>query len=315
MAAAVASRLMLGGIGTDTGASVRLPAALCGVVGFRPTLGRYPGDRIIPVSPTRDTAGIIAQCVADVVILDQVISRRPARIPPVPLKGLRIGLPTTYFYGDLDADVALAAETTIRLLANRGVTFVEANIPHLEDLNNGASLPIALYEFPHALKQYLDEFVGTVSFSDVIKEIRSPDVADIVNAQIEGHQISNAEYELARHSFRPRLQAAYRNYFRLYRLDAILFPTAPLAAKAIGQDSSVIHNGSMVNTFKIYVRNVDPSSNAGLPGLSLPVGLTPDRLPVGMEIDGLAGSDHRLLAIGAALEKAINFRSFSDVPN
>ncbi|WP_272950825.1 amidase family protein, partial [Agrobacterium vitis] len=156
---------------------------------------------------------------------------------------------------------------------------------------------------------------GAYSFSDVIKEIRSPDVANIVNAQIDGHQISNAEYELARQSFRPRLQAAYRNYFRLYRLDAILFPTAPLAAKAIGQDSSVIHNGSMVNTFKIYVRNVDPSSNAGLPGLSLPVGLTPDRLPVGMEIDGLAGSDHRLLAIGAALEKAINFRSFPDVLN
>ncbi|MUZ66008.1 indoleacetamide hydrolase [Agrobacterium vitis] len=315
VAAAVASRLMLGGIGTDTGASVRLPAALCGVVGFRPTLGRYPRDRIIPVSPTRDTAGIIAQCVADVVILDQVISGRPARILPIPLKGLRIGLPTTYFYDDLDADVAFAAETTIRLLANRGVTFVEADIPHLEDLNSGASLPIALYEFPHALKQYLDDFVGTVSFSDVIKEIRSPDVANIVNAQIDGHQISNAEYELARQSFRPRLQAAYRNYFRLYRLDAILFPTAPLAAKAIGQDSSVIHNGSMVNTFKIYVRNVDPSSNAGLPGLSLPVGLTPDRLPVGTEIDGLAGSDHRLLAIGAALEKAINFRSFPDVLN
>nr|WP_172691118.1 MULTISPECIES: indoleacetamide hydrolase [Rhizobium/Agrobacterium group]ASK43790.1 indole acetimide hydrolase [Agrobacterium radiobacter]ASK43920.1 indole acetimide hydrolase [Rhizobium rhizogenes] len=315
VAAAVASRLMLGGIGTDTGASVRLPAALCGVVGFRPTLARYPRDRIIPVSPTRDTAGIIAQCVADVIILDQVISGRSAKISPMPLKGLRIGLPTTYFYDDLDADVAFAAETTIRLLANRGVTFVEADIPHLEELNSGASLPIALYEFPHALKKYLDDFVGTVSFSDVIKGIRSPDVANIVSAQIDGHQISNDEYELARQSIRPRLQATYRNYFRLYQLDAILFPTAPLAAKAIGQESSVIHNGSMMNTFKIYVRNVDPSSNAGLPGLSLPACLTPDRLPVGMEIDGLAGSDHRLLAIGAALEKAINFPSFPDAFN
>nr|AAD30488.1 indole-3-acetamide hydrolase [Agrobacterium fabrum str. C58] len=314
VAAAVASRLMLGGIGTDTGASVRLPAALCGVVGFRPTLARYPRDRIIPVSPTRDTAGIIAQCVADVIILDQVISGRSAKILPMPLKGLRIGLPTTYFYDDLDADVAFAAETTIRLLANRGVTFVEADIPHLEELNSGASLPIALYEFPHALKKYLDDFVGTFLFL-TFQRIRSPDVANIVSAQIDGHQISNDEYELARQSFRPRLQATYRNYFRLYQLDAILFPTAPLAAKAIGQESSVIHNGSMMNTFKIYVRNVDPSSNAGLPGLSLPACLTPDRLPVGMEIDGLAGSDHRLLAIGAALEKAINFPSFPDAFN
>ena len=89
VAAAVACRLMLGGIGTNTGASVRVPAALCGVVGFRPMLGRYPGDRIVLVSPTRDTAGIIAQCVA--IILNQVISGRPARTLPMPLKGLRIG--------------------------------------------------------------------------------------------------------------------------------------------------------------------------------------------------------------------------------
>ncbi|MBB3947408.1 Asp-tRNA(Asn)/Glu-tRNA(Gln) amidotransferase A subunit family amidase [Rhizobium skierniewicense] len=236
-------------------------------------------------------------------------------MPPIPLRGLRIGLPITYFYDDLDADVGLAAETTIRQLANKGVTFVEANIPHLEELNSGASLPIALYEFPHALRQYLDDFVKTISFSDVIKGIRSPDVANIVNAQIDGHQVSRAEYELARHSFRPRLQATYRNYFRLNRLDAILFPTAPLVARPIGHDSSVIHNGSMMDTFKIYVRNVDPSSNAGLPGLSIPVCLTPDRLPVGMEIDGLAGSDQRLLAIGGALEEAIGFRYRPGLPN
>ncbi|MCZ7448133.1 indoleacetamide hydrolase [Rhizobium rhizogenes] len=314
VAAAVASRLMLAGIGTDTGASVRLPAALCGVVGFRPTLQRYPGDRIIPVSPTRDTAGVIAQSVSDVILLDRIISKRTPSIPPVCLKGIRFGLPTSYYYDDLDAHVALAAETTIRLLAKKGVTFVEADIPRLEDLNNRVSLPIALYEFPFALQQYLRKFVENVSLNDVVSAIRSPDVANIIGAQIEGQKISPAEYRLALQLFRPQLQAAYRNYFKRYRLDAIFFPTAPLTAKPIGQDSSVMHNGSIANTFKIYVRNVDPSSNAGLPGLSLPVFITSDSLPVGMEIDGRAGSDNRLLAIGAALEEVIDFHGQPEFP-
>nr|AAB99741.1 indole-3-acetamide hydrolase [Agrobacterium vitis] len=314
VAAAVASRLMLGGIGTDTGASVRLPASLCGVVGFRPTIGRYPGDRIVPVSPTRDTAGIIAQSVPDVILLDQIICGKLTTHQPVPLEGLRIGLPTTYFYDDLDADVAFAAENLITLLASKGVTFVKAEIPDLQRLNIGVSFPIALYEFPFALQKYIDDFVKDVSFSDVIKGIRSPDVANIANAQIDGHQISKASYELARQSFRPKLQAAYHDYFKLHQLDAILFPTAPLTAKPIGQDLSVMHNGVMADTFKIFVRNVDPGSNAGLPGLSLPVSLTSKGLPIGMEIDGLAGMDDRLLAIGAALEEAIAFHNLPDFP-
>nr|WML69211.1 indoleacetamide hydrolase [Nicotiana noctiflora] len=314
VAAAVAGRLMLAGIGTDIGASVSLPAALCGVVGFRPMLQRYPGDRIIPVSPSRDTAGIIAQTVSDVILLDRIISKRTPPILPVCLKGLRFGLPTSYYYDNLDAQVALAAETTIRLLAKKGITFIEADIPRLEDLNNRVSLPIALYEFPFALQQYLRKFVENVSLNDVVRAIRSPDVANIISAQIGEHQITRAEYLQARHSFRPQLQAAYRNYFERYRLDAIFFPTAPLTAKPIGQDCSVMHNGSLANTFKIYVRNVDPSSNGGLPGLSLPVFITSDNLPVGIEIDGRAGSDNRLLAIGAALEEAIDFHGQPEFP-
>ncbi|NTI26898.1 indoleacetamide hydrolase (plasmid) [Rhizobium rhizogenes] len=308
VAVAVASRLMLAGIGTDTGASVRLPAALCGVVGFRPTLGRYPTDRIVPVSFTRDTAGIIAQCVPDVILLDQIISRRPAKISPISLKGLRIGLPLSYFYKDLDADVAFAAELTIRQLADNGVTFIEADIPHLEELNNGASLPIALYEFPIALERYVVEFAENVSFSDVVEGIRSPDVASVLRSQIEGNQISKIMYRKALHFFRPKLQAVYHNHFNLHRLDAILFPTAPLTAKPIGQDLNVMHNGSKADTFKIYVRNVDPSSNAGLPGLTLPVTLTSAGLPVGMEIDGPACADNRLLAIGETIEKVMGFQ-------
>nr|GMD64785.1 indole acetimide hydrolase [Ipomoea batatas] len=314
VAAAAASRLMLAGIGTDTGASVRLPAALCGVVGFRPTLRRYPIDGIIPVSPTRDTVGIIAQNVPDVVLLDRVISKTAKLIPRIALKGLRLGLPTSYFYDNLESDVALATEATIRLLAKKGVVFVDADIPDLGHLNNRVSLPIALYEFPLAFQKYLNDFGQGLSFNDVVKAIRSPDVAEIIHDQIEGAQISRAEYLQACQTFRPQLQAAYQNYFVLHQIDAIFFPTAPLTAKPIGEDRSVMHNGLMENTFRIYVRNVDPSSNAGLPGLSLPVSVTSDGLPVGIEIDGFAGSDERLLAIGAALEEALEFRGRPSFP-
>ncbi|WP_328703253.1 indoleacetamide hydrolase [Agrobacterium larrymoorei] len=309
VAAAVASRIMMAGIGTDTGASVRLPAALCGVVGFRPTLGRYTKDKIVPVSFTRDTAGIIAQCVTDVILIDRIISRRPAKIAPVSLQGLRIGLPLAHFYSNLDSDVGSAAESTIRLLAKKGVTVVAADIPHLEQLNKGASLPIALYEFPIALQRYVDEFVEGVSFTDVIEGIRSPDVANILRAQIESKQISEAVYRKALHCFRPKLQSVYQRHFDLHCLDAILFPTAPLSAKPIGQDVTVIHNDCEVDTFMAYVQNVDPSSNAGLPGLTVPVELTPTRLPIGMEIDGPAGTDNRLLAIGQAIEEVIDFQN------
>nr|Q09102.1 RecName: Full=Indoleacetamide hydrolase; Short=IAH; AltName: Full=Indole-3-acetamide hydrolase [Rhizobium rhizogenes]AAA22079.1 hydrolase [Rhizobium rhizogenes] len=308
VAAAVAGRLMLGGVGTDTGASVRLPAALCGVVGFRPTVGRYPTDGIVPVSPTRDTPGVIAQNVPDVILLDGIICGRPPVNQTVRLKGLRIGLPTAYFYNDLEPDVALAAETIIRVLARKDVTFVEADIPDLAHHNEGVSFPTAIYEFPLSLEHYIQNFVEGVSFSEVVRAIRSPDVASILNAQLSDNLISKSEYCLARRFFRPRLQAAYHSYFKAHQLDAILFPTAPLTAKPIGHDLSVIHNGSMTDTFKIFVRNVDPSSNAGLPGLSLPVSLSSNGLPIGMEIDGSASSDERLLAIGLAIEEAIDFR-------
>ncbi len=204
VAAAVAGRLMLGGVGTDTGASVRLPAALCGVVGFRPTVGRYPTDGIVPVSPTRDTPGVIAQNVPDVILLDGIICGRPPVNQTVRLKGLRIGLPTAYFYNDLEPDVALAAETIIRVLARKDVTFVEADIPDLAHHNEGVSFPTAIYEFPLSLEHYIQNFVEGVSFSEVVRAIRSPDVASILNAQLSDNLISKSEYCLARRFFRPR---------------------------------------------------------------------------------------------------------------
>jgi indoleacetamide hydrolase len=105
---------------------------------------------------------------------------------------------------------------------------------------------------------------------------------------------------------RPALQAIYAAYFRDNKLDAILFPTtiapAPAIDEASGSGEMSVNGGEPVPTFATIIRNTDPGSNAGLPGLSLYAGMTPDGLPVGLEIDGVVGSDARLLGLGLSIE-------------
>ena len=130
----------------------------------------------------------------------------------------------------------------------------------------------------------------------------SPDVKGILTSLLGEGAIPESVYREAIQKHRPALQAAYAEYFKKNRVEAMIFPTTPLPAARIGEDETTKLNGQDVPTFFTFIRNTDPASNAGTPGLSLPVGLTKDGLPVGMELDGPAGSDHALLAIGAALE-------------
>ena len=122
-AAAVGGRLVPTAIGTDTGASVRLPAALCGVTGFRPSMDRYSQRGILPISHTRDTPGPIARSVADIQLLDQLLSGKAQTSAAVDLRGLRIGLPRTYFFTGLDS--AGNELEKFHYLFNPGVKFEE----------------------------------------------------------------------------------------------------------------------------------------------------------------------------------------------
>ncbi|MGH6717631.1 MAG: amidase family protein, partial [Bradyrhizobium sp.] len=146
VAAAVAAGMMPGGIGTDTGASVRLPAALCGIVGFRPTVGRYSGTGIVPISRTRDTAGPMARSVEDIILLDHVIGGDGCSSESITLKGLRLGVPRAYFYDQLEPAVADCAEASLSALRKAGVELVEADIPEVGKLDEAVSFPVALYE-------------------------------------------------------------------------------------------------------------------------------------------------------------------------
>jgi mandelamide amidase len=301
--AAVAARLVPGAIGTDTGGSVRVPAALCGVVGLRPTVGRVPGGGIAPISATRDTGGPMARSVRDCALVDAVLCAESAPLPAVKLRGLRLGVPRSPFWDDLDAGVQECADAALAALRGAGVELVEMGLPGVAEAAAEASFPIALYEFVRDMRQYLSSRQRGITLEQLIAGVGSPDVAGAVGTLLSGGAIPEGVYQQALLS-RLRLQALYRDAFEQHRVEALLFPTTPRTASHIGEDETVLLNGRALPTFLTFIRNTDPGSNAAIPGISLPAGLAAG-LPVGLALDGPAASDRRLLAIAAAVEAVL----------
>jgi len=303
-AVVVAARMVPAALGTDTGASVRLPAALCGVVGFRPSLGRYSNAGVIPVSHTRDTVGPITRSVKDAALMDSVLAGCAIGLQPLPLRGLRIGIARMQFFNNADPQVLSVAEIVLQSLSQHGVAFIEADIPDFERLNAAIGNQIVLYEFMRGMPTYLTESGYALSLNDLILQIESPDVHAILKSQVGVEAVTSTAYLNAMQN-RKRLQSAYVDYFLKHRLDAIIFPTSVLPARPIGEDETIELNGRQAPTFKTFIRNTSPGSNAALPGISIPVGLTRSGLPVGMELDAPFGCDRRLLSIAASIEAAL----------
>jgi len=301
--AAVAARLVPAAIGTDTGGSVRVPAALCGVSGLRPTAGRVGGQGLAPISTTRDTAGPLARSVADLALLDSVLAQDATPLADVPLRGLKLGLPQEMFWSDLEPGVERSAREALDTLRRAGVEFVPVALPGIEALDAEVSFVVALFEFVRDMTRYLAEEARGVSFEEVVRGIGSPDVAAIAAPLLGDGAVPEAAYAQALQA-RRRLQALYRDAFAASGVPALVFPTTPATAARIGDDETVMHNGRACPTFATFIRNTDPGSNAGIPGLSLPIGLA-GGLPAGLALDGPAGSDRHLLAIGRAVEAAL----------
>lgn len=302
--AAIGARIVAGGLGTDTGGSVRVPAALNGCASLRPTVGRYPQQGIAPISHTRDTAGPMAATMADVALLDRVIAGGNA-VAPADLKQVRIGI-VTAMLTNLDADTDAAFRAAVAQMKAQGVTVVAVEMPGLAELNGQVSFPVALYEAYDDLVAYLQHTGTGLSIEAIAEKISSADVKGTYDGLVIPRKLPAPDntlldagpiYDAAIKTARPALQALYRDTFANNKLDAVAFPTTPRVAIPSNPESSTLDN------FGLFIQNTDPGSNAGIPGIQIPIALgATSKLPIGMELDGPAGSDERLLAIGVALD-------------
>lgn len=311
-AVAIAVGIVSCGLGTDTGGSSRVPAALSGIAGFRPSVGnggvqrRYnDANAVFPISHTRDTIGPMGKTVADVAFLDAAITGSPMA-SAANLKGARLGVPAKFWAGLADdvRPVVLAAKARLEAA---GAVMVDVD-PDVFDLNNQVSFMVALHEPLEDIPAYLQASgITSVNLKSIVDQVVSPDVKGAMGA-VMGDVFGKA-YPDAMNIHRPALQKKFADYFKDNKLDAMLFPTTPLAAALVdevnGSSKVSINGGEPADTFGTFIRNADPSSNAGLPGLSIPAGLTVGGLPVGIEIDGPLGSDEKLLALGMAIEKVL----------
>jgi Asp-tRNA(Asn)/Glu-tRNA(Gln) amidotransferase A subunit family amidase len=305
--AALGARIVTAALGTDTGGSVRIPCAYNGCAALRPSVGRYAQQGILPISHTRDTAGPMALAMADVELLDRVISGAP-RVAAAGLSGVRLGR-VKELLANQDDETRQAFDAALAKLQAAGVTLVDVEMPRLMELNGAVGFPLALYEAYDDVSTYLARYKTGVSIEEMARQIASPDVKGTYEGLVIPRKLPGPDktvvdaapaYAQAMTSARPALQQLYRETFAQHRLDALVFPTVPRLPLAATPESSSVAN------FLAIIQNTDPGSNAGVPGLQIPIALAGTaKLPVGLELDGPSGSDRRLLAIGLGVERVI----------
>ena len=183
---------------------------------------------------------------------------------------------------------------------------VEAELPDVAALDDAIGFAVALYEVRPGLDRYLREQGLALRFNDLAAGAASPDVRGILASVLDpATAVSEAAYRAALAQHRPRLIEGYRRYFASHRVDAMVFPTTPLPAPPIGDDATTMLNGRAAPTFLTVTRNCGPSSNAGLPGISVPVGLTAAGLPVGLGIRWPRGRRPPAACAGAGRGKSL----------
>ena len=306
-AAAVAARMAPLGVAEDTEGSIRVPAAMCGIYGFRPTTGRYPTTGVVPISPLFDQIGPHARAVEDLVLFDRIASGDEGPLPPLPLEGVRIGIGRKYYFEKLDPEVSRVTEEALRKLQDAGAVLVEAEVENLARFDEKITDVVQNHDVVPMLTKYLEEFGAGLSFDQLFDTVSADVKRELELYALPGARLAVSEeaYRAARDTERPALQEELRRYFRENGVTAIVFPTTLVPALPIGQDTEVSIGGEKVSFATAMSRNIAPGSTAGIPGLVLPAGLTQDGLPVAIELDAPEGTDRDLLALGVAVENVL----------
>lgn len=302
-AAAIATGMAPLGVAEDTEGSIRVPAAFCGIYGFRPTTGRYSTEGCVPITPLFDQVGPHARTVGDLALFDSVLTGDWKPLAGMRLRGLRLGLVRGYYFRTLDPEVERITGEAIDRLRRAGVEFVESELPGLEALIEQITEPVQNHDAPASLARYLARYRAGITF-DALVRAASPDIRELfADSVLPGapHATSDRDYARAVRIGLPRLHHLFADYFRRTGARGILFPTTLVPALPIGSEADVPIGGRTVSFETAVARNIAPGSTAGLPGLVLPAGLTREGLPVAIEIDGAVRQDRELLSLGVAV--------------
>lgn len=294
-AVAIAAGMGFGSVGTDTGGSIRIPAALCGIVGLKPTFGRVSTRGVVPLSVSLDHVGPLARSVDDVSLLLAAISAkehpfRPAAANKPKNKSRRprftLGWPRNFFFDRVDDEVLAAIEAAVKLLEKRGAIVRQISLSHIAD-SADAGTNIALAE---ALN-----FHQSSGFYPARANEYGPDV----RARLEqGAKISAADY-LHALGERPRIAAEFDA--ALAEVDAIVAPSAPIPAPRIGE-TVVRIRGEEETVRSALVRVSRPANFTGHPAISIPCGQTTEGLPIGLQLIGSHWNEASLLEIASVYE-------------
>lgn len=306
--AAVAARMCYGAIGTDTGGSVRLPAAINGVVGIRPTIGRVSNFGIIPLAYSMDTVGPMTRTVEDNAIMFQAIAgydRRDGGSAHVPtddyladlergVQGLRIGIVPGYFFHHLQRPVHDAVRGALEVFEKLGAAVVDVEMEHIHG-NISAQLTIEAAEPSAYHQRWLRE---------------NPDYyGEDVRTLLEVGELLLATHYIQAQRYRTLLRSEFLDAFR--DVDVFICPTLPFTATRIGEMEVIIEEEQPEAMLSAIMQFTGVPSLTGLPSLNVPCGFDDDGLPVGMQIIGGPFAERTLYRVGAAFQSDTDFHTRS----